>query len=116
MRLIWLMCGLVSLGIGIVGIFLPLIPTVPLILLAAFCFARSSQRLHAWLVTHEQFGPLIHDWQTNRSIRPRAKKMATVSIAMVFIISLALGVPSYVLGIQVVTLSAVLLFIWTRPS
>lgn len=116
MRLIWLLCGLLSLGIGIVGIFLPLIPTVPLVLLAAFCFARSSQRLHEWLVTHKHFGPLIDDWQQNGAIRPRAKRMATVSIAMVFIISIVLGVPTYVLGIQIITLSAVLLFIWTRPS
>jgi uncharacterized membrane protein YbaN (DUF454 family) len=59
---------------------------------------------------------MISDWNENGAIRPNAKKMATVSIAIVFGISLILGLPTKVLVIQAVTLTCVLVFIWSRPS
>ncbi len=116
MRIVWLICGLVSLGLGFIGVVLPLIPTVPFVLLAAFCFARSSERLHSWLIRHKTFGPLISDWKRSGAIRPAAKKMATVSIAIVFLISVVVRAPLYVLGIQVVVLGYVMMFIWSRPN
>lgn len=116
MRILWLIGGLLALGCGLVGVVLPLLPTVPFLLLAAFCFARSSERLHNWLLSHKSFGPMIEDWTRNGAIRPSAKKAATVSIALVFGISLAFGVKTTVLVIQAVVLSAVLFFIWTRPN
>jgi len=115
-RILWGTLGVLALVIGILGIFLPLLPTVPLVLLAAFCFARSSERLHNWLVTHPSFGPMISDWHERRAISPRAKRLATLSIAAVFLISLLAGVPAYVIWVQVVVLGFVLVFIWTRPS
>lgn len=75
-RAFWVTCGAVSLALGIVGIFLPLLPTTPFVLLAAACFARGSERFHHWLVTHERFGPLVRDWQAHRSIPLRAKCLA----------------------------------------
>lgn len=116
MKALWLCLGLVSLGLGLLGVVLPLLPTVPFMILAAFCFARSSERLHIWLLTHPTFGPLIQDWQRSGSIRPRAKKLATVSIAAVFGVSWLLGVSWTIIGIQAVALSLVLIFIWSRPS
>lgn len=116
MRFLWLISGFLSLGVGLVGIVLPLVPTVPLILLAAFCFARSSERLHAWLLEHATFGPMITDWAEHGAIRPVAKRLATVSIAVVFAISLVLGVPNHVVIIQVIVLGGVLVFLWTRPN
>lgn len=116
MRALWLLCGFLSLGVGLVGIVLPLVPTVPLILLAAFCFARSSERLHAWLLGHATFGPMITDWAEHGAIRPVAKRLATVSIAIVFGVSLLLGVPGHVVLIQLVVLGCVLIFLWTRPN
>ena len=116
MRFVWILFGFTALGVGVLGIFLPLVPTVPLVLLAAFCFAKSSERLHKWLTRHKTFGPMISDWNENGAIRPNAKKMATVSIAIVFGISLILGLPTKVLVIQAVTLTCVLVFIWSRPS
>lgn len=116
MKFLWIILGLVSLAIGVIGIFLPLIPTVPLVLLAAICFARSSERLHRWLLSHKIFGPMIHDWQANGAIRPKAKTMATLSVAIVFGISVYLSLPTHVLIIQAVTLGCVLVFIWTRPN
>lgn len=116
MRYLWASLGLICVALGVIGIVLPLLPTVPFLLLAAFFFARSSSRLHHWLITHKTFGPLIQDWQSSGAIRPAAKKAATASVAAIFAISIFLKVPSFVLVIQAVTLTAVMIFIWTRPN
>jgi len=85
--------GLISLGLGIVGAFLPLLPTVPFVLLSAFLFARSSDRLHNWLITHKIFGQLIRDYHEERGITIQGK-VAAISmmwisniISIVFIIN-----------------------------
>ena len=116
MRVVWAFCGVLSLCFGAVGVFLPLLPTVPFMLLAAFCFARSSPQLHEWLLRHPVFGPPIVRWQESGAIARRGKIAATVSIAAVFGLSLALGVGWTVLAIQAAVLAAVLTFIWTRPE
>lgn len=116
MRFIWAGLGTLCVALGVIGAFLPLIPTVPFLLLAAFLFSRSSPRLHTWLLSHPIFGPLIEDWNRSGVIRPRAKRLATLSIAAVFGLSLALDVKTTVLIIQAVVLSGVLVFIWSRPS
>jgi uncharacterized membrane protein YbaN (DUF454 family) len=116
MRFLYAALGLLSLGLAIIGIVLPLLPTVPFLLLAAFFFANSSERLHSWLINHRTFGPMILDWNERGAIRPAAKKAATVSIAAVLLLSLILRAPSHVVLIQVVVLTAVLTFIWTRPG
>lgn len=116
MRLIWLISGIASLGLGIIGAFLPLLPTVPLILLAAFCFSKSSERLHDWMLNHKAFGPWINDWRSHGSISKRVKYYATLSILAAFAIPLLLGLKPLIIVIQAAVLSAVLVFIWTRPT
>ncbi|TDK44438.1 YbaN family protein [Antarcticimicrobium luteum] len=116
MRFLWAGLGLVCVGLAVIGAFLPLLPTVPFLLLATVLFARSSPRLHNWIVSHPQFGPVVEDWARSGAIRPRAKRLATLSIAAVFCLSLLLGVGGTVLAIQAIVLSAVLTFIWTRPN
>ena len=116
MKLLWVTFGLLCVGLAFIGIVLPLLPTVPFLLLAAFCFARSSEQLHNWLVTHPKLGPPILDWQTRGAITPKAKKLATLSVAVVFTLSLILGLKPFVLVIQAITLGCVMLFIWTRPN
>ena len=116
MRPLWLVAGGTALACGTLGIVLPLLPTVPFLLLAAFCFSRSSDRVHNWLVTHPTFGPPIQDWNRNGAISPKAKKLASLSIAAAFLISVALGLSATVLIIQAIVLSAVTVFIWTRPN
>lgn len=116
MRILWMTFGLTALALGFAGIALPLLPTVPFILLAAFCFGRSSERMHRWLHEHRVFGPMIDDWNTSGAIRRPAKIWATISIACVFLLSVILGVGWHVIAIQAAVLSLVLLFIWTRPG
>lgn len=116
MRLVWLILGLSSLALGTIGIALPILPTVPFILLAAFFFSKSSERLHHWLLTHPKFGPFIEDWQRNGVINRRVKYYATVSILAAFSISVALGLKPLLLVLQAFILAFVLVFIWTRPE
>ena len=72
--------GCLLVALGFVGIFLPLLPTTPLLLLAALCFGRGSPRFHRQLLEHRLFGPPINDWNRNRVIRPRFKLLACVMI------------------------------------
>lgn len=116
MRYIWATIGLIAVALGLLGVLLPLLPTVPFLLLAAFCFARSSERLHSWMLEHPTLGPPIQDWQQSGAISRRAKKLATLSVVVVFSLSWVLDVKTTVLIIQAVVLSCVMLFIWTRPD
>ena len=116
MRAFWLLLGLTSLALGVIGIVLPLLPTTPFLLLSAFCFARSSDRLHGWLVTHRLFGPMIDNWHRHRAIARSAKMAATAACAVVFALSLVLSVPVAGLLLQALVLLCVLTFIWTRAE
>ncbi|THH37325.1 DUF454 domain-containing protein [Aliishimia ponticola] len=115
-NLIWTLAGLLALGTGIIGIVLPVLPTTPLVLLAAFCFGKGSPRLRAWIIDHAHFGPMIHDWQERGAIPPRAKRAAVVAMLGAFGLSLALGLSATILIIQAVCLSGAATFVLTRPS
>ena len=81
MRLIFLCLGWLFVGLGVVGAFLPVMPTTPFLLLAVACFARSSPRLEAWLMNHKQFGPPLRNWREKRAISVRAKATAIALMA-----------------------------------
>lgn len=115
-RLFWLVVGLVSLALGVVGAILPLLPTTPFLLLAAFAFARSSPKLAAWLDAHPQFGPLIANWRDHGAIGKRAKIAAMAVILLTPIVSLILGLTGWILAVQLAVLTLVSTFILTRPS
>ncbi|PXW96670.1 hypothetical protein C7444_106192 [Sphaerotilus hippei] len=78
----WLVLGGVSLVLGFVGLFLPLLPTTPFVLLAAACFSRGSERCERWLLEHPRFGPSIRDWREHRALPLRAKQLAIVMMAV----------------------------------
>jgi len=115
-RAIWAAFGLLSTGAGIAGIVLPLVPTTPFILLAAFCFARSSPRLEHWILNHRTFGPMIVHWRRHRSIDRRAKRLALLLMGAAFLISVALQVPLWLLATQGAVLVAVAAFLLSRPD
>ncbi|HET9217142.1 MAG TPA: YbaN family protein [Terriglobia bacterium] len=90
---------LIGLGViftiaGILGIFLPLVPTTPLLLLAATCFARASTTFYNALLNHRWLGPPIRQWRESRSMTPRAKASAILLIVATFAISIATVVPA----------------------
>jgi uncharacterized protein len=115
-RIILLLIGLISLALGVIGIFLPIMPTVPFLLLAAVCFANASERLHNWLLSHPIFGPPIQDWNERGAISRNAKLLATASFAGSIGIAVLLGFGPLVLGVQAACLIGVAVFIWTRPD
>ena len=112
----WFSIGNLALGAAIAGAALPLLPTTPFLLVAAFAFARSSPRMHQWLIDHAVFGPLINDWREHGAISGRAKFWALASMAAVVALSVWLKVPVFVLSIQTIVLLAVGIFILSRPS
>ena len=115
-RISWLCLGLLCVGLALLGAVLPLLPTTPFALLAAYAFAQSSPRLSRWIENHRLFGPLIHNWRRHGAISRRAKIAAMIVIAATPLISIALGWPIWIVGVQLVVLGIVSIFILTRPD
>ena len=116
-RWLLLSLGWLFVGLGVVGIFLPLLPTTPFLLLAALCFSRSSERWHAWLLSRPHLGPMIRDWDEKGAIRPRAKSTAIFLMAAMMSYPLFfMTIPMVFKGAMVLTLFCVSTFILTRPS
>jgi uncharacterized membrane protein YbaN (DUF454 family) len=112
---LYLTGGFVALALGALGIFLPLLPTVPFMILAAFFFARSSPALEARLLDHQHFGPHIRRWRERGAISRRGKRAALAAFAFSALLALFLAPFPWFL----VPLTAALIggtWIWTRPE
>lgn len=108
--------GWICIVLGAIGVFLPLLPTTPFLLLAAACFARSSPRYHRWLLSNKHFGPLLKQWRRSKEIPPGVKVKAMVITAMMFAISIAV-VDVLALRVLLLTLAAcVLVFLARIPT
>lgn len=88
-RFLWVRLAFGALGtlfllVGIIGIFMPILPTTPFLLLATACYARSSRRFYNWLMNHPALGPLIVEWRTYRSIPWRVKLVAVATMTLTF--------------------------------
>ena len=110
--------GTLCVGLGFIGIFVPLLPTTPFLLLAAACYARGSQRFYNWLITNRWFGQYIRNYREKRGIPLRAKIIAitliwvTILFSVFFVVSfvllkiilvaIAVGVSVYLLSIKTV--------------
>lgn len=115
-RTLWLTVGFLALGLGALGAALPILPTTPLVILAAFAFGKSSPDLQARLEASRLFGPAIADWRAHGAIAPRYKTMAIVMMAAVFAVSLVMSVAVTILIVQAVCLTGAAVFILSRPS
>ena len=115
-RLLWWLLAYASLGIGIVGIVVPGLPTVPFVLLAAFAAARGSQRLRDWLLAHKQFGPMIRDWEREGAVSRRAKRLAIGMMALCAILLLLTAPKWWMAAIGSAIMACVALWLWRRPE
>ena len=115
-RITLIVIGFVSLALAVIGIFVPLLPTTPLVLVSAIAFANSSERWHQWLLDHKVFGPLIANWRRHGAISRLAKIASLVSMVAIVVISLLVAVPTWIIVIQVLVLGAAATFIVSRPQ
>jgi uncharacterized membrane protein YbaN (DUF454 family) len=114
-RRLYLAAGWVSVGLGTLGIFLPLLPTVPFMILAAFCFARSSPRLEAKLLGHPRYGPHLVAWREKGVVSRRAKWSATLAFAVSIVIGfVTLSLPWSLVPMAVAAMCGV--WLWRRPE
>ena len=117
MRPILFVCGLLSLLLGIIGIFLPLLPTTPFVILAAYCFSKSSQRMHSWLLSRPVFGPIAKEWEAYGVIQLRYKIIASTMLVIMLIYPLFFRtMPEIVRLVVIIVAVGVLTFIWRCPS
>ncbi len=114
LRLLLIGIGWLSIILGIIGIFVPVMPTVPFLLLATACFARSSERFHSWLVDHKYLGPMIRNYLSGSSMPLRAKISALVMIWVSLLISALLLVKVYWVKLLLVGIGACLTFYLLR--
>ncbi len=112
----WLILGWTCVALGFIGVVLPVLPTTPFLILAAFAFGKSSPRLKQWLLDHPIFGGPIRDWETNGAIRPRIKILACTAMALIFMISLLSGLGPLILLVQALAMGGAATFILTRPN
>ncbi|MDD3444322.1 MAG: YbaN family protein [Zavarzinia sp.] len=116
-RAFFLVLGLVMVGLGIVGAFLPVMPTTGFLILAVACFARSSPRLEAWLLNHPRFGPPLRDWRHYGAISKRGKRFALGGMALGYGIFLVSSRPQWWLALLVLAVIGIgAAYVTTRPA
>ena len=116
MRWLWWLLAYASLGLGLLGIVVPGLPTAPFVLLAAFAAARGSRRLHGWLLAHRQFGPMIRDWQAGGAVSRRSKRLASAMMGMSAILMLLLLPDPRMAVPGIVIMAIVVTWLWRRPE
>ena len=111
------MVGWLALFLALIGVVLPLLPTTPFVLVAAACFARSSPRLHQWLLTNRIFGPLIVDWSEHGAVPLRAKVLAVSMIAVSGVLTIGFVLDTTWQRLVVgATLATVSVWLVSRPT
>jgi uncharacterized membrane protein YbaN (DUF454 family) len=115
-RWAWWLLAYFSLGLGIVGIVVPGLPTVPFVLLSAFAAARGSQRLHAWLLAHRRFGPMIRDWQTQGAVSRRSKILAVLTMALCAVVMFLTAPKDWMAATGTSIMAVVAVWLWRRPE
>lgn len=105
-RIFLIAIGSLALGLGILGIFLPLLPTTPLLLLAAACYIRSSKRLYNWLITNKRFGPYIRNYREGNGIPLKAKVVGVTLLWISMLFTVICVVPFITVKILLLGIAA----------
>lgn len=114
---IFLALGWLFFALGFVGIFLPILPTTPFMILALWAFSKGSQKIHHWLLNHPRFGKTLRDWEQHRVIPIRAKMMAFtfITASAIYIVFFS-NIPNYAAIMSVSTMACAITYVLTRPS
>ena len=116
-RVLFTLAGAVALGLGLIGIVLPLLPTTPFVLLATACFARGSERFHQWLLANRTFGPMVYEWERHRSLPYRTKVTAIVLMSLTMAVSIVFFVePAWLKAALALFGVALALWMYRIPS
>ena len=115
-RWAWWLLAYGALALGIIGIVVPGLPTVPFVLLSAFAAARGSKRLHDWLLAHPQFGPMIRDWQAHGAVSRRAKVLAVSMMAACAVIMFLTAPRWWMAATGTAIMAVVAVWLWARPE
>lgn len=116
-RRVLIVAGTIFIGLGIVGIFLPVLPTTPFLLLAAACYARSSERFYNWLLNHRWFGKYIRPYREGKGIPLKAKALSVSLIWLTILFSVIFVVhPLIVKVILIVIAMGVTIYLLSLPT
>ena len=113
----WMAGGWAALGLAGAGVVLPVVPTTPFVLVAAWCFSKGSRRMHQWLLDHQRFGPVVRDWERHGVIRMRGKVLSTaVMVPLMGYMAFFSDSPPWALALALPLALFGLGFVWSRPS
>ncbi len=109
--------GLLCMAAGIIGMFLPVVPTVPFLLLALWAFARGSERLHDWLLHHPRLGRRLRDWHEHQAIPARAKLLSVGSMGVAALwLGFFSGIPAWAVALALAIMAYGAWFVLSRPT
>lgn len=115
-KIVWILIGLVALFLGGLGVVLPILPTTPFVIVAAFAFGKSIPAWRRWLVNNKIFGPIIEDWEETGAIAPRYKALASTMMLAALALSFYMSIKPVIIVVQALCMLVAFAFIITRPN
>jgi uncharacterized membrane protein YbaN (DUF454 family) len=116
MRVLWVILAWTALALAALGVVLPGLPTTPFVLVAAWAAAKGSRSLHAWLLAHRLFGPMIRDWQAHGAVSRRAKRSAVGMMALCAVLMVLTAPKLAYAAVGSACMAVVAVWLWRRPE
>ena len=115
-KFLWKILGFLSLGMAYIGVITPGLPYSPFVVFAAYCFAKSSPRMHAWIMNHKTFGPFINNWNQKRVFPLKLKFFMLASMSVSLVLMIISGVPMRGIIYTGIFMALVAIWAWRFPS